>query len=184
MSVVLVGRDNRQVKLMAGAGGGQSLFGSVDLTFSDAAANPLPAADEIVSDTYQPSDYLPGLVLPPPTTGPYAANLAAFIGAAMYGAWRLCVYDGVSLDGGGIASRSLEIEWRENDLRLWNPRLLTNGGFRFALTGQTGIPTIIESSPDLLTWPLLVTNVYATNPGVFTAPAPLVPHRFYRAAQP
>ena len=50
--------------------------------------------------------------------------------------------------------------------------------------GPTGIPTIIERSPDLTTWLPLATNVYTINPGVFIDPAPPYPYRFYRAVQP
>ena len=184
VSMALVGPDGHQVKLMAGAGGGEVMDDSVNLTFSDDAANPVPATQEIVSGNYHPSDYLPGVALPPPATGPYSNSLAAFIGASLNGAWRLCVYDGSPYDGGGIAHWTLDLDWRESDLRLCNSRGLTNGGFQFEVTGQAGIPTIIETSSDLVTWLPLATNVYATNPGVFTAPTPLVPHQFYRAVQP
>ena len=90
----------------------------------------------------------------------------------------------VPLDGGGISSRSLDIEWLEEDLRLWHPRVLATGDFRFELSGLSGIPTIIELPSDLVAWQPLATNAYVANqPGVFTDPAPLIPHRYYRAGQ-
>ena len=184
VSMALVSPDGRQVKLMAGAGGGNPLFGSVDLTFSDDAPGPVPQTDEIFSGTFTPSDYEPGVALPPPANGPFSPSLAAFVGAPLNGPWSLCVFDGVPYDGGGIARWSLIFEWRDYDLRLLNPRTLTNGDFRFEIFGQAGIPTIIESSSNFLTWVPVVTNVYPTNPGVFTTPAPLGSQRFYRALQP
>jgi len=186
--VVLSSPDGRQVRLMAGTGGGEGLpIPGVNLTFSDAATNTLPEFDLIVSGTYLPTDHLPGFPMPPmppPAAGPYSNKLAAFIGTDANGPWSLCVYDDGELAGGSISSWSLNLEWQANTLLLRNPTVLANGGFRIEVLGQTGIATIIQRSSNLSTWLPVATNVYSTNPGVFIDPAPLYPHRFYRAVQP
>jgi hypothetical protein len=183
-SVVLVSPDGRQVKLMAGAGGAESLTAGVDLTFSDAATQTLPELDLIVSGTYRPTDYLPVVSQPPPAAGPYSADLAAFIGANPNGPWSLCVFDASPLDGGSIFSWSLNLEWRETSLYLQNPSVLASGAFRVEVVGQIGIPTIIERSSDFVRWLPVATNLYSTSPGVFIDPPPLPPARFYRVVQP
>ncbi len=184
VSIALVAPDGRQVKLMAGVGGGESVSVPVNLTFSDAAPVPLPKEELLQSGSYQPTDYLPNLFLPAPAAGPYSNSLAAFNGANPNGPWKLCVYDSVDLDGGGIASWSLEFGWREQTLLLQNPAVLPTGEFQVEVVGQTGIPTIIERSSDLVTWLPVATNVFHTSPGVFTDPAPLDPYWYYRAVQP
>ena len=184
VSIVLASPDGRQVKLMSGAGGAESVLGGVDLTFSDAAPNPLPETDEIVSGTYLPTDYWHGFVLPPPATGPYFTNLSAFIGTDPNGPWRLFVFDALDYDGGRISSWRLNLEWQEKTIYLQNPSVLANGGFRVEVMGLTGISTIIERSSNLVTWLPVATNVYSISPGVFIDPAPLSSRRFYRALQP
>ncbi len=184
VSIVLVSPDGRKVKLMGGTGNGEGLSPGVNLTFSDVATNRLPLTERIVSGLYLPTDYEPGFSLPPPGNGPYSNSLAAFIGADSNGPWILFVFDGVSLDGGRIASWTLDIDWREKLLYLQNPGLLPDGSFRAEIVGQTGIPTIIEQSDDLYTWQPVATNVYFANPGVFIAPSPVHPGRYYRAVQP
>jgi subtilisin-like proprotein convertase family protein len=182
--IVLASPDNRQVRLMTAAGTNASIHPPVDLTFSDDATNFVSFDGPVVSGTYRPTDYRPDILLPPPAAGPYATSLSAFIGAPLNGAWRLYVYDFVQDDGGGIASWSLEFEWREGILQLWNPKTTTNGGFQFDMTGQTGIPTIIEASSNQSTWQRVATNVLLISPWHVTVPAPQVRQRFYRAFQP
>jgi hypothetical protein len=184
VSMVLVGPDGRQVKLMSRAGGGESVFDGVDLTFSDAAPNPLPETDEIVSGTYLPTDYWAGFALPSPAAGPYFNNLSAFIGTDPNGPWRLFVFDAVEYDGGRISSWRLNLDWQEKTVYLQNPSMLPNGAFRAEVVGQTGIPTIIQRSSNQVTWLPVATNIYSTSPGIFIDPAPLSPCRFYRAVQP
>jgi len=48
VSAVLVGPNGQQVKLMAGAGGRTGVSNSVNLTFSDAAATPLPETGSVL----------------------------------------------------------------------------------------------------------------------------------------
>jgi hypothetical protein len=184
VSVVLASPDGRQIKLMGRAGGDNSVLGGVNLTFSDAAANPLPRTDQIVSGTYRPTDYDPGFSLPSPADGAYRTNFAAFNGASPNGPWRLYAYDGTQYDGGQIASWSLNLEWRPKTLVLRNPARLANGAFQVEVWGFPGVTTIIERSTNLSTWTPVATNVFATDPGIFTDPSPLVPRCFYRALQP
>jgi hypothetical protein len=173
--------------LMSHAGGQQGIATPVNLTFSDDATSPLPEHNLIVSGTYLPTDYLGSLPadMPPPAAEPYSTNLSTFIGGNANGAWSLLVYDSVQLDGGTNSSWSLDIEWRERTpLVLRNPRLLANGEFRADVYGETGIPTIIQRSSNLVMWLPVATNVYATSPGLFTDPPPAGRNRFYRAVQP
>ena len=185
VTLMLISPEGRRVKLMSGAGGNARLAHGVNLTFSDDATSPLPGDDLIVSGTYLPTDYLPGLPsgMPPPAGEPYATSLAAFIGGEANGSWGLCVFDGSALDGGSISSWSLTIEWRQKNLLLRNPRFLATGEFRTEVLGQTGLVTILERSANLATWLPVITNVLATSPGVLLDPAPLYPYRFYRAVQ-
>ena len=184
VGIVLVSADGRKVRLMAGAGGSQSLTNGVNLTFSDAANSRLPQADQIFSGSYRPTDYAPGLSQPAPAAAPYATNLATFIGSAPNGGWKLYVYDSVLFDAGSISSWSLDIEWRGTILELRNPSVLSNGRFRVEVFGPTGLPTVIERSSNLTTWLPVATNFFSTSPGVFIDPSPPDPHRFYRALQP
>ena len=90
----------------------------------------------------------------------------------------------MAYDGGAIAGWGLSVEWRGTFLLLRNPTRLANGAFQVEVSGQTGIPTIIQRSADLRTWAPVATNVFSTDPGIFTDPAPPPGYRFYRALQP
>ncbi len=184
VSVVLISPDGRKVKLMAGAGGGESLSHGVNLTFSSASTNALPEFDLIVSGTYRPTDYLPGLSLPAPAAGPYSTSLSTFVGAEPNGPWRLYVHDNVPLDAGSISGWSLNIEWQDTNLSLRRPTVLSNGWFQLEVLGPTGVPIIIQRSSNLVNWLPLATNVYGTIPAIFIDPAPVHPYRFYRAVLP
>src|SRR6185503_8780129 len=102
VQALLVGPGGQTVLLMSDAGSGISVT-NVTLTFSDAASTNLPAATQIVSGTYKPTDYPPDNPFPGPApSGPYGTNLAVFNGLNPNGAWRLYVNDDSVGDSGSI----------------------------------------------------------------------------------
>ena len=72
VDILLVGPTGQKVMVMSDAGEDPDLS-NVTLTFSDAAASALPAAAQIVSGTFRPTDFEAGETLPAPApAGPYA----------------------------------------------------------------------------------------------------------------
>jgi len=93
VDVLLVGPGGQRVLLMSDTGGGFDVT-NVTLTFDDAAANNLPNNAQIVSGTYQPTNFGGGDTFPAPApAGPYGAALSAFNGINPNGTWSLYVVD-------------------------------------------------------------------------------------------
>jgi uncharacterized repeat protein (TIGR01451 family) len=186
VNVLLVSPDGRKVVLMGGAGDTVTA-GGANLTFADTASQPVPFSGTVASGTYRPGTYTPGVAFSAPApSGPFATNLATFIGAAPNGAWKLFVYDDVSGDAGSISRWTLTLEWAiEGPLFLARPRMQINGTRAMDVWGRTGVPTIIERSANLTNWIPISTNVYGVSPSVFVDPrTPPSPPLFYRALQP
>ncbi|WP_295888207.1 VPLPA-CTERM sorting domain-containing protein [uncultured Thiohalocapsa sp.] len=100
---VLEGPTGAAIVLMANAGRGFD-FSDVDLTFDDAAAGPLPFNAQIVSGTYQVSQYNSAETMPAPAPSPaFGTNLSAFAGLDPNGTWSLWLYDDTNFDGGSLA---------------------------------------------------------------------------------
>ena len=102
IDVLLVGPAGQKVVLMTGAGGSTDLV-AVGLTFDDAAATSLTAA-QVVSGTFKPTavggDAFNGGA--PAPAAPYLTTLAGFNGAAANGVWNLFVFDDAAGDTGSI----------------------------------------------------------------------------------
>jgi uncharacterized repeat protein (TIGR01451 family) len=109
LDILLVGPGGQKVMLMSDAGGALPLSG-VNLVFDDAAASQIANSTQIVSGTYQPTDFSPGEALNAPApAGPYGTNFAAFVGVNPNGAWSLYIQDDGGGDTGSLASWSLTI---------------------------------------------------------------------------
>ncbi len=102
IDILLVGPGGEVVLLMSDAGGGDNVS-IVNLTFMDGAAA-LPDNTQILSGTYQPTNYdaLDGLA-PPAPDGLYASVLSAFAGTDGNGTWSLYVIDDAGQDTGSIS---------------------------------------------------------------------------------
>jgi hypothetical protein len=86
---VLEGPTGAAIVLMANAGNGGEIT-AVDLTFDDAAAGPLPEAAQIVTGTFQVSQYSSAETLPAPAPSPaFGTNLSTFAGLDPNGTWNL-----------------------------------------------------------------------------------------------
>lgn len=104
IDVLLVNPAGQAVILMSDAG---ESFGidRVTLKFTDDSTNLLPAAGQILSGLYRPSNYDftgPDPFYAPAPAGPYGASLAAFNGSDPNGEWRLFVVDDQGSDAGWI----------------------------------------------------------------------------------
>ena len=102
VEILLVGPSGAKTILMSGAGGEYSTRNAT-LTFDDAAGSTLPAAAQILTGTYKPTEN--SLIAPfasPAPAGPYVASLATFNGTVPNGTWALYVFDNSSADSGGI----------------------------------------------------------------------------------
>jgi hypothetical protein len=98
---VLEGPTGAAIVLMASAGGNADIV-DADLTFDDAAADPLPG-DQIVSGTYQVSQYGDTRTMPAPSPA-FGTNLSAFAGLDPNGTWSLWLFDQyVPEDEGSLA---------------------------------------------------------------------------------
>ncbi len=111
IDILLVGPAGgaQNALIMSDAGNGDDIV-NVTLTFDDEAGSTLPDSAQIVSGTFQPSNFggtenLPGAA--PPTAG---SALSVFDGANFEGTWNLFVDDDAPLDVGSIASWSLDIQ--------------------------------------------------------------------------
>jgi len=102
IDVLLVGPGGQSVILMSDAGGSDDVAG-VTLAFDDAAANNLPNATQIVSGTFQPTDFGLFDIFPAPApAGLYGTTLSVFNGVNPNGMWRLFVVDDLAGDSGNI----------------------------------------------------------------------------------
>jgi uncharacterized repeat protein (TIGR01451 family) len=109
IDVILVSPSGQKVVLMSDTGGGRSIT-NVNLTFDDSALATLPDTDQILSGTYQPTDFEPGDNFPPPApVGAVSTFLSAFNGSTPNGNWSLYVVDDSIGDSGLISSWSLSI---------------------------------------------------------------------------
>ncbi|HEK9102331.1 hypothetical protein KFD70_22905 [Bacillus pfraonensis] len=114
VDILLVGPQGQNVILMADAGGGFEV-NSVILNFNDSAQTLLPDESQIVSGTFQPTNYLgidPILIdtfpspAPPP---PYGSTLSVFNGIDPNGVWNLFVFDDFVVFEGSIIGWTLNI---------------------------------------------------------------------------
>ena len=111
LRIVLQSPSGTAVALMANAGGGNDLLPGTVLTFDDDAPASLPDNTVINAGSYKPTVYAPGPMIPAPgPTSGYATTMAAFIGEAIRGTWKLWVYDDAGPDSGQIQSAYLTIE--------------------------------------------------------------------------
>lgn len=108
LDILLVAPGGKGVVLMSDAGAGADIT-AIDLTFDDAATAVLPDANKINAGTYRPTNYGVEDTFSGAPAGPYAGELAAFIGAVPNGDWQLYVVDDGAGDGGSLAGWSLEI---------------------------------------------------------------------------
>ncbi len=94
---------------MSDAGNGDAIV-DVTLTFDDEAASMLPDGAQIVSGTFQPSNFAGTEDLPAPAPPTAGSALSVFDGSNSGGTWNLFVDDDFLLDVGSIASWSLDIQ--------------------------------------------------------------------------
>jgi hypothetical protein len=103
IDILLVGPFGQNVILMSDAGGSLDI-NSVTLTFDDFAPSQLPDGGQIVSGTFQPSNFGVGDTFPAPAPPPpYGSALGVFNGTNPNGAWSLYVIDDAGADIGAIA---------------------------------------------------------------------------------
>jgi subtilisin-like proprotein convertase family protein len=95
--------------IMSDCGGSTPLVG-VNLTLSDAAANPLPDTGGIPSGTYKPTNYGAGDAFAAPAPAPSGGSaLSAFSGLNPNGVWKLFVVDDVAGDSGTLSQWCVNI---------------------------------------------------------------------------
>ena len=94
LDVLLVSPTGARLLLMSDVGGGPDIVGR-NLVFDDDATTKLPDNSQVVSGTFKPSNYGPGVdgFPAPAPAGPYAADLSTFNNASANGNWRLFVVD-------------------------------------------------------------------------------------------
>ena len=103
IDILLVGPGGQGAIIMSDAGLGSDIV-NVTLTFDDAAASQLPDSAQIVSGTFQPTNFATGDVFPAPAPGgPFGSPLSVFNGTNPNGTWNLFVVDDAGVDAGNIA---------------------------------------------------------------------------------
>ena len=106
MNVLLVAPGGAKSLIMSHAG--DQSVSALDLTFDDAAPNPLPAGGVLTSGTWQPASYNPAIRLGGfPTNapaGPYPTVLSALNAVDPNGDWSLYVFDDFGGDSGAISN--------------------------------------------------------------------------------
>ncbi|HET9493420.1 MAG TPA: hypothetical protein VFR15_04240, partial [Chloroflexia bacterium] len=103
VDILLVGPGGQSVILMSDAGGSLDI-NAVDLTFDDEAPGTLPDSAQIVSGSYQPTNYGTADTFPSPAPAPpYGSSLSVFDGTPANGNWNLFVVDDLGGDSGQIA---------------------------------------------------------------------------------
>ncbi|MEN1939418.1 hypothetical protein AAIE21_29000, partial [Paenibacillus sp. 102] len=115
VDILLVGPQGQNVMLMSDAGNGFTV-NNVILTFNDFAQSLLPDETQIVSGTFQPTNYSGGIEpipvdffpspAPPP---PYGSTLSVFNGIDPNGVWNLFVFDDFFIFEGSILGWTLNI---------------------------------------------------------------------------
>ncbi|MEO6182010.1 MAG: reprolysin-like metallopeptidase, partial [Verrucomicrobiota bacterium] len=110
LDILLVAPNGQSVLLMSDAGGGSSI-NHVNLTFDSAASTALPDSTQIVSGTFQPSDYgaITDTFNAPAPAAPFGATLAALNGINPNGTWSLYI-----MDDGNPKTGTLAGGWRLN----------------------------------------------------------------------
>ncbi|WP_410985719.1 hypothetical protein [Bacillus cereus] len=114
VDVLLVGPQGQNVILMSDAGNGFAV-NNVILTFNDFAQSLLPDESQIVSGTFQPTNYLGADPIPvdnfpfPAPPPPYGSALNVFNGINPNGVWNLFVFDDFGQDSGSILGWTLNI---------------------------------------------------------------------------
>ncbi len=105
LDILLVAPNGQNVLLMSDSGG-SSTINNVNLTFDSAAAPALPDASQIVSGTFQPSNYgaATDTFNSPAPIGPYGSSLAALNGIDPNGTWSLYIMDDGNSKTGTLAS--------------------------------------------------------------------------------
>jgi len=134
VSILLVGPSGQSVVLMSRAGDGLPVS-NVNLTFDDAAANPLSQIAQLTTGTYEPTDYKAVDTFfagPPPP--PYGKTLSGFVGTNPNGTWSLYVQDDQSPDTGVIANG-----WALN-IETYGPMISAIGPQTVAENGTLAIP--------------------------------------------
>jgi hypothetical protein len=104
--MLLVGPHGQSTELLSEVGGNSEVSG-IDLTFDDAAADPVPSPP--VSGTFKPTQDITGCTLDPQTdfpspapANPYGTDLSGFNGIDPNGAWSLYTVDEANEDDGVI----------------------------------------------------------------------------------
>ena len=104
LDVLLVSPTGAKLLLMSDAGGGADIVGS-NLVFDDVATARLPDNSQVVSGTFKPSNYGPGVdgFSAPVPAGPYSNNLSTFNNVSANGNWRLFVVDDAANARGSVS---------------------------------------------------------------------------------
>jgi uncharacterized repeat protein (TIGR01451 family) len=190
VDVLLVGPHGQQALLMSDVGGGYDATNLV-LSFDDASPTPLPQAAPLVSGTFQPTDYPPVQILPPPApSDPAGTALGVFSGTDPNGGWQLFVADHSVGDLGAISGgwgMQLSIIEPMGSVGVLPAHLAggfdASGAFVVTLTGQPGASYILQGSQDFSAWSNIATNttsVDGTTTFTDTAASGFT-LRFYRA---
>ncbi|MEN1934089.1 hypothetical protein AAIE21_00445 [Paenibacillus sp. 102] len=109
IDILLVGPQGQNVILMSDAGGFFDV-NNVTLTFNDFAQSLLPNSSQIVSGTFQPTNYGFTDIFPfPAPLPPYGSFLSVFNGIDPNGVWNLFVFDDLGGDSGSILGWTLNI---------------------------------------------------------------------------
>ena len=106
LDILLVGPTGLNILLMSDTGGDTDVLG-VTLVFDDDALAFLPAAAQIASGTYRPTnfDFSDGDVFPSPApAGSYGESLSAFEGFDPNGLWQLFIFDDEGQDAGFLSN--------------------------------------------------------------------------------
>ena len=154
IDILLVSPGGQTVILMSDTGDFLDLI-NVTLTFDDAAATMLPDATQIVSGTYQPTNFGAGDAFPAPApVSPYGTTLAVFNGTNPNGTWSLYVVDDLGGDSGSITggwSLTLQSMTTAASVSIGGRVLTANGRgisrARVLLTGATGETRMAISNP-------------------------------------
>ncbi len=154
IDVLLVGPSGANVLLMSDCGTGYDIS-NVDLTFADDGP-PLPENTQIVSGTYQPTNYgvSTDLFAAPAPVGPYGGTLSSLRGTEPNGTWQLFVMDDAAQDTGGISGGwSItffpEVFTYQGQLKQNGVPFMGAADLQFRLLdidgGQVGSPQVLDS---------------------------------------
>lgn len=160
IDILLVGPEGENLVIMSDAGGSADLV-NVDLIFDDAAPGPLPDSTQIISGTYQPTDYEPGDAFDPPAPTPSTATtLATFNGTNPNGDWHLYIMDDTGSDLGQLAGGwCLQITAEPTDARLAVAHLAP-----FAPGAGTAVTITLNATPVLTDFVYGESTPYLTVP--------------------